>query len=236
MLDLYYTKDNKIALLKLMSRYKNLLPTKSSAEIICLLIIFFILSVIIYSLGFIIFSKISYILGKDNTNIVVSYGSLFKDATTFGTSISSIVLATTLYSDWREKYIFETLDKDLKDINGLIYELQIYVNQYPIIDNENKTDQFFKLYWKYSLQSENISHLVSSELEENLIKIKKLSLQIYNSLLMRSNSQSGDKDYGDYKNMTHKFFEQANSQVDEFNETYSLIKECIGRERIQKIV
>lgn len=97
---------------------------------------------IVYYLGFIIFSKISYILSKDNTNSVVSYGSLFKDATTFGTSILSIVLATTLYSDWREKYIFETLDKDLKDINGLIYELQIYLNRYPIIDNENKIDHF----------------------------------------------------------------------------------------------
>lgn len=45
---------------------------------------------------------------------------------------------------------------------------------------------------------------------------------------MRGNSQSGDKDYEDYKNMTYKFFEQAASQVDEFNKTYSLIKECIS--------
>ncbi|MEB5476058.1 hypothetical protein [Acinetobacter pollinis] len=90
-----------------------------------------------------------------------------------------MILAISLYSDWREKYIFENIDKDLRAIQILTSELKFIINQVPItnsdIDKKDKRE-FYEKYWMLKVHSSYIKEFSDPEttkLVDNYIELLK---------------------------------------------------------------
>lgn len=117
-----------------------MLKNLNLVEKFCVILFFFIAVFCIYICASEVFKFFVF-----ETNV-----SKFKDAMTFSLSASSLFLALLLYSDWREKYVAESIDKDLREINSLSNQMKFIINQFPRsdsdIDKEHRR-KFFEIYW-----------------------------------------------------------------------------------------
>ncbi len=99
----------------------------------------------------------------------------FNDLITFSLSVTSLFLALLLYSDWRDQYISESLDKDLREIKALISDINFIINRFPSSQSEQDVEEraeFFKLYWKLRVLNSYIKdsnlNALNKELESYL--------------------------------------------------------------------
>lgn len=148
------------------------------AEKICVILVFFIAVLAIYVCMFYV-SKFLF-----GTTEMVD----FKAAMTFSLSASSMFLVILLYSDWREKYAVETLDKDLREIKVLVSDVNFRINQFP--SSESVTDkkykeEFYQLYWKLRTINSNLTSFDLKELVDYLDLYLNESLRIMNQILVK---------------------------------------------------
>lgn len=172
------------------------------AEKFCLVLIIFSISSLSYFFAFKGFK--SFFDPKEVLNL--------KDTVTFGLGVSSLGLALILYSDWREKYVAESLDKDLREIKAFIYDLNFIINRFPSSESEtdiNARSEFFKIYWKLRLLNSYLkdSHLykLNAQIESYLLT----SHKFINSMVL--------KEYDTYQEIEVKskeIFESLNDAIE----------------------
>lgn len=130
------------------------MPTKFNttfAEKVCFLLIIFMVAFLFYVCGYKLFNHLTPTVDTFN----------FRDIVTFSVSITSLFLALMLYSDWREKYVAESLDKDLREIKALVSDINFIVNRFPTTQNEihvGEREEFFKIFWKLRVLNSNIKY------------------------------------------------------------------------------
>lgn len=168
------------------------------AEKFSLVLIFFVCSVILYIIAYLAF-------GISDTN-----NSLFKDSVQFGVGVSSIALAILLYSDWREKYAVESLDKDLREAKILVKDIHFILNQYWYPDdfkNESNKNSFFNTYWNLKVSSSNIRSKNLYELADELDVFLKKYHDFLNKILTKESGFDANKE-------TASIFKSINTSID----------------------
>ncbi len=116
----------------------------------------------------------------------------FRDIVTFSVSITSLFLALMLYSDWREKYVAESLDKDLREIKALVNDINFIVNRFPSTQNEihvGEREEFFKIFWKLRLLNSNIKYANLIELNNEVDSYLTASHEFINAMQSDFNNQ-----------------------------------------------
>ena len=128
-----------------------MLKNLNLVEKVCVILFFFIAVFCIYICASEVFKFFVF-----ETNV-----SKFKDAMTFSLSASSLFLALLLYSDWREKYVAESIDKDLREIKALVSSINYIVNRFPTTqskDHVEEREEFFKIFWKLRVLNSYIEY------------------------------------------------------------------------------
>lgn len=134
---------------------------KTIAEKVCFLILIFISIFFLYICGYKIFNF--FFPSKETIK--------FNDLITFSLSVTSLFLALLLYNDWRDQYISESLDKDLREIKALVSDINFIINRFPSSQSEQDVEEraeFFKLYWKLRVLNSYIKDLNLNELNNEL--------------------------------------------------------------------
>lgn len=134
---------------------------RTIAEKVCFLLLIFISVFFLYICGYKIFNY--FFPSKETIK--------FSDLITFSLSVTSLFLALLLYNDWREQYISESLDKDLREIKALVSDINFIINRFPTSQNEQDVEEraeFFKLYWKLRVLNSYIKDLNLNVLNKEL--------------------------------------------------------------------
>lgn len=171
-------------------------------EKICLLLIFFITATIIYILGF---KGFKFFL---NSEEVINY----KDIITFGLSVSSLVLALILYSDWREKYLAESIDKDLREIKAYVSELNFIVNRFPSTESEahvSERSEFYKIFWKLRVVNSNLQYSNLTSLNKEIEEYLTASHGFLNAMLRNAKDE-----YSPIVKKSKKLFDDLNASIE----------------------
>lgn len=171
-------------------------------EKICLLLIFFITAIIIYILGF---KGFKFFL---NSEEVINY----KDIITFGLSVSSLVLALMLYSDWREKYLAESIDKDLREIKAYISELNFIVNRFPSTESEahvHERSEFYKIFWKLRVVNSNLQYSNLTSLNNEIEEYLTASHRFLGAMLRNATDE-----HSEIVNKSKKLFDDLNASIE----------------------
>ncbi|WP_085840683.1 hypothetical protein [Acinetobacter baumannii] len=171
-------------------------------EKFCLVLITFIASSITYYLGFKGFK--SFFVSTEVLN--------FKDTVTFGLSVSSLVLALILYSDWREKYVAESLDKDFREIKAHVSDLNFIINRFPSSDSEsdvNERAEFFKIFWKLRVLNSNIKYSSLYTLNSQIEEYLNTSHGFINAMLRKSGGE-----YSEIQKESKLLFDSLNESIE----------------------
>ncbi|HAV4522643.1 TPA: hypothetical protein JIS04_11435 [Acinetobacter baumannii] len=171
-------------------------------EKFCLVLIAFLASSITYYLGFKGFKSFF-----DSSEILN-----FKDTVTFGLSVSSLVLALILYSDWREKYVAESLDKDLREIKAHVSDLNFIINRFPSSDSEsdvNERAEFFKIFWKLRVLNSNIKYSSLYTLNSQIEEYLNTSHGFINAMLRKSGGE-----YSEIQKESKILFDSLNESIE----------------------